>query len=165
MTATAVRNPARRMELEADRAADLMTANPVSIRADASVREAMNMLTLRGISAAPVADPAGRPIGVISQTDLLIHERNRFAHRRPVPAYQVVCGESLDPLDPAAIDDPTLVRDVMTPAVFSVRPETAARVVVDEMLQLRVHRLFVVDHAGVLLGVISMTDVLRHLTV
>jgi predicted transcriptional regulator len=32
------------------------------------------------------------------------------------------------------------------------------------MLALRVHRLFVVDRAGVLVGVISALDVLRRLT-
>ena len=35
--------------------------------------------------------------------------------------------------------------------------------VVSDMLGLHVHRLFVVDAAGVLVGVISTMDVLRHL--
>ena len=35
--------------------------------------------------------------------------------------------------------------------------------VIEQMLQLRVHRLFVIDAAGVLIGVVSMTDVLRRL--
>ena len=59
--------------------------------------------------------------------------------------------------------DRTLARDVMTPAVCAVRPETAARDVIEEMLLLHVHRLFVTDRDGVLVGVIAMTDVLRRL--
>jgi CBS domain-containing protein len=55
------------------------------------------------------------------------------------------------------------VRDAMTPVVFSVAPEASAQQVVREMLSLRVHRLFVVDRGGVLTGVISAEDVLRHL--
>ena len=55
------------------------------------------------------------------------------------------------------------VRDVMTPGVFCVRPETGAGKVVEEMLALRVRRLFVVDGAGVLVGVISAFDVLKKL--
>jgi CBS domain-containing protein len=51
----------------------------------------------------------------------------------------------------------------MTPAVFSVPPETPVGKVVEEMLALKVHHLFVVDGDGVLVGVISALDVLRHL--
>jgi CBS domain-containing protein len=35
--------------------------------------------------------------------------------------------------------------------------------VVEDMLGLKVHRLFVVDGNGILVGVISALDVLRHL--
>jgi CBS-domain-containing membrane protein len=74
-------------------------------------------------------------IGVLSQTDILIHDRV----------------------------DNTLVRDLMTPAVFAVGPKSPASKVVEEMCELNVHRLFVVDGNGVLVGVISALDVLRHL--
>jgi CBS domain-containing protein len=59
--------------------------------------------------------------------------------------------------------DRTTVRDLMTPAVFAVAPDSSAAEVVHEMLGLRVHRLFVVDDTGVLVGVISALDVLRRL--
>ena len=51
----------------------------------------------------------------------------------------------------------------MTPAVFAVRPETPTEEVISQMLSLMVHRLFVVASDGVLVGVISALDVLRHL--
>ena len=51
----------------------------------------------------------------------------------------------------------------MTPGVFCGRPEIAAGKVVEKMTALRVRRLFVVDVDGVLIGVISAFDVLRHL--
>ena len=59
--------------------------------------------------------------------------------------------------------DRACVRDIMTPVVFAVSPRTPARRVVSEMLSRRVHRLFVVDAEGILVGVISATDVLRYL--
>ena len=34
----------------------------------------------RGFSAAPVIDAAGRPVGVLSRTDLLVHEREQTHH-------------------------------------------------------------------------------------
>jgi CBS domain-containing protein len=50
----------------------------------------------------------------------------------------------------------------MTPTVFAVGPETPAREVVGRMQALMVHRLFVVDDKGTLVGVISALDILRH---
>ena len=75
--------PARtapRMVLTARTAAELMKANPVSIRADASVREALEVLTDRGFGAAPVIDEAGRPVGVLSRSDILVHDREQVKH-------------------------------------------------------------------------------------
>jgi CBS domain-containing protein len=51
----------------------------------------------------------------------------------------------------------------MTPVVFSVTPKTPGRRVIKDMVDLKVHRLFVVDDSGVLVGVISALDVLRFL--
>jgi CBS-domain-containing membrane protein len=51
----------------------------------------------------------------------------------------------------------------MTPTVLAVEPETPALEVVAEMLALKVHRLFVRDEDGVLVGVISALDVLRKM--
>src|SRR5262249_16851781 len=126
-------------------AADLMTVNPVSLRADATVAEALALLTDKGISAAPVIDDTGRPVGVLSTTDLLVHDREGPAAAPPRA-----------PARPG-------VRGLMTPAVFSVAPHGPAERVVEELLALKVRRLFVVDHAGVLVGVISAADVLRRL--
>src|SRR5258708_30867048 len=65
------------MTLIAETAADMMTPNPVSIREKATVSEAVAFLTDKGISAAPVIDKAGRAVGVVSRSDLLVHDRER----------------------------------------------------------------------------------------
>jgi CBS domain-containing protein len=44
-----------------------------------------------------------------------------------------------------------------------VSPQDPADRVVREMVELKVHRLFVVEDNGTLVGVISVLDVLRHL--
>jgi CBS domain-containing protein len=156
--------------LDAQTAADLMTPGPVSIRGTATVHEAVALLTARGFSAAPVIDEAGRPAGVVSQTDLLVHDRETATRPAPYPEYYhrseltLRSGESLGEGFQVEAPDGTQVRDVMTPAVISVTPDAPARRVVADMLALRVHRLFVVDRAGVLVGVISALDILRRLT-
>lgn len=119
-----------------------MTAGPVSIADTDTADEATAFLTHRGFGAAVVIDEAGHPIGVVTKTDILVHTRERAA---------------------AGKLEPATVRDIMTPAVFSVREDTPATSVVEQLLVLNVHHLFVVDSSGVVVGVISPTDVLRKL--
>jgi CBS domain-containing protein len=158
-----------RLVLRADSAADLMTGNPVSVSEDATLREALALLIDRGYSAAPVIDRAGRPVGVLSRTDILVHDRETVEHLAEAP-------ESYDRKELKERDggplgrgfqvekvDRARVRDLMTPAVFCVSPETAAAKVIGDLVALNVHRLFVVDDLSVLVGVISSQDVLRHL--
>jgi CBS domain-containing protein len=146
-----------------------MAPNPVSISEKATVKEATVLLSEKGFSAAPVIDDAGRPVGVVSQTDIVIHARQKAEYLTPAPEYYErsdLATATNEPLrDGFQVEnvDRTSVRDIMTPAVFSVTPETPASKVVEQVLALKVHRLFVVDRAGVLIGVISALDLLRHL--
>lgn len=149
------------MILGARTAADLMTSNPVSIRQLATVPEAAAFLAIRGISAAPVIDEAGRPVGVVSSTDILHHEGQRTVY--PVGAAQYHEGLERPEFSGDSPWSGARVRDVMTPGVFCVGTETPAANVVEKMLALRVRRLFVVDSDGILIGVISTIDVLRNL--
>jgi CBS domain-containing protein len=136
-----------RLTLAARTAEQLMTPHVVSVPADAPVGQAVALLTDRGLSAAPAIDEAGRPLGVLSQADVLVHLR-----------------QLLGPAAAPAAATQARVRDLMTPTVFSVTPRTPAPEVVRMLLALKVRRLFVVDDAGVPVGVISAADVLRHLT-
>jgi CBS domain-containing protein len=125
-------------------AEDVMTRHPLSIDERATLREAAAFLTEKGISAAPVINEAGRPVGVLSLADIV----------------RSAC------VDESATGGPgTPVRDVMTPVVFFVRPETCVGSVIDDLLTCAVHRLFVVDDHEVLVGVISTLDLLRFLHV
>jgi CBS domain-containing protein len=137
-----------RLVLETMTAADLMSPNPVSISAEATVPEAIALLTERGMSAAPVIEESGRAVGVVSKADILIHEREATRLSRGAGG---------------AGADPTRVRDIMTPAVFSVTPETPADSVVEQMLTLNVHQLYVVDDDQAVIGAVTVHDILRHL--
>ena len=156
------------LTLAAETARELMSGSPVSVRADALLREAVILLTDKGFSAAPVIDGAGRPVGVLSRSDIVVHDREHVEYLERNPEYyhhaelKTRGGEKLTGFQVEKVDK-TRVRDVMTPAVFSVTPHAPAAKVVSEMLALRVHRLFVVDETGVLIGVISALDVLKHL--
>ncbi len=155
------------LALRAGTAADLMTANPLSIRHDATIGDAAAFLVKHEISAAPVVDDAGRAVGVISHTDVVRHDSEaalkdphdaeyyRALDRRCPPAMrEAVYGKKAETV---------LARDVMTPVVVQVAAQDSAVAVVAKLLALKIHRLFVVDRSGTLVGVISTLDVLRCL--
>jgi len=158
---------APRLSLAKATAQDLMSPNPVSLDGDASIQDAIALLTDRGFSAAPVIDEAGRPIGVISRGDILVHEREQVRHARLPDSedWEEEPRRSRHEGFSVEVVDPTRVRDIMTPVVFTVGLRTSAARVVEQMLALKVHRLFVVDDALALVGVVSTLDVLRHLQI
>ncbi len=149
--------------LKAQTAEELMTANPISLRADATIPEALALMTDRGFTAAPVIDEAGRPVGVLSRTDVLIHEREQLRHAMPA---EEVHAEGRRPRHEGfskEIVDSTRVRDIMTPTIFTVNESSSAAEVVKRMCELKVHQLFVVDDDDSLVGVISALDIVRSL--
>jgi CBS domain-containing protein len=130
------------LTLQAATAADLMNPGPVSLADNDTVPEAVEFMTERGFDAAIVIDEAGHPIGVVTRTDVLMHTRRRKPGLEP---------------------DDTPVTEVMTPAVFSVRLDTPAASVVEQLLEMHIEHLFVKDAGGVIVGVISPVDVLGKL--
>ena len=129
--------------LRAATAADLMTHGPVSLPHTTTVPDAAAFLTSRGFGAAMIIDDAGHPVGVVTKTDIVIHARERR---------------------PGGAPDDTPVTSAMTPVVFAVRSDTPARSVVEQLLGLKVHHLFVTYESGVVVGVVTPIDVLRNLS-
>ncbi len=141
-----------RLSLQAQTAEDLMTRNPVSIQASATPQEAAEFFYKHGFSAAPVIDEAGRALGVLSLSDLAWFQRAKDGHF-----------QDATPEVKPKVSTSRTVREIMTPADFSVRPETPIRQVLEEMCASKIHRLFVVDGEGTLIGVIAAFDVMRDL--
>jgi CBS domain-containing protein len=158
-----------RLVLCAATAADLMTPNPVWIRPDATVKEAAAFLADNHVGAVPVIDKEGRPVGVLSKSDILLHSREMVeflcASSSEAGCAEISeCSGTASPARFRVVDvDRTRVRDVMTAAVYSVAAETPVATVIEEMLARQVHRLFVVSDNGVLVGTVSAFDVMRHL--
>lgn len=148
------------VSLHAKTARELMTPGPLSIHEGASVQEAADFLYTKGISAAPVINEAGRPIGVISLMDLVWYQRDQCARFRSQHEYFQLDTSAGTPVERKEC---CAVIDIMTPAVFSVKGETPCHQVVEEMVRSKIHRLFVVDEQRILIGVISALDVMRDL--
>jgi CBS domain-containing protein len=162
---TAVKTiPGGAVTLKARTAGELMTRNPLSLEQDVTLKEAIAFLVDRNISGAPVIDETGRPVGVLTQSDILVHDREEVDH---LPPPEVEYGTPLPRSwwEQFQIErvDTTPVRDMMTPAIFCIGLDTPAWNVIEQMRELNVHRLFVVDGFGVLVGVITAMDIIRHL--
>lgn len=145
-------------------ARDVMNSEVMAIRDDLTAREAAAFLIENQIAGAPVIDGAGRLVGVVSLTDLAENESER-------PEIVTDAGTALDErgwseaVDPAELralhveSDDVLVRDIMTPAVYTVSDDTPVGTVAQTMIAGRIHRLFVTRHARVV-GIVTPLDLL-----
>ncbi|HEX3147710.1 MAG TPA: CBS domain-containing protein [Gemmataceae bacterium] len=160
------------LRLHAVLAEDVMTPNPVSIRDELTVHEAVVFLTERRISAAPVINEAGRPVGVVSEADILRHDREHTEHLYWLPQKEVdreltlgsgehLSGKSFE----VEVPDVSRVKDIMNPVIYAVRQNTSIHEVVSQLVKRRIHRLFVVDDDNSLVGVITTLDILQRLGV
>jgi CBS domain-containing protein len=158
------------LRLHAVLAEDVMTPNPVSVREELNVHEAVVFLTERRISAAPVINEAGRPVGVVSEADILRHNREHAEHLYWLPQKEVdreltlptgehLSGKSFE----VEVPDVTRVKDIMNPVIYAVRRTTHIYEVVSQLVKRRIHRLFVVDEDNSLVGVITTLDILSRL--
>ncbi len=117
-----------------------------TIRADAPVREAIALMKTRRIRHLPVLDDGGRLAGIVTDRDL----------RQMVfdPAIQERLGDAVEALGALT------VREVMTWAVITVRPESGIRQAARLMHEQKVGALPVVED-GRLVGMLTERDVLR----
>ncbi len=118
-------------------AEQIMTSNVVTIRPEALVKDAIELLLNCRISGLPVVDEAGTLVGMITEYALL------------AMAYD------------SQVTDQT-VAEHMTRDVISVECDTPANGVADQFIVHRVRRL-AVTHKGRLVGLVSRVDVLRAL--
>lgn len=139
--------------LAADRTriAEIMTRGAISVRADLSQEQLVELFLDQGISRAPVVDDDGRPIGMVSKTDLVIaqHERGDT---------EVSQAGSAGP-DRHVHEVGGVVRDIMTPVAFTLPETTSIGEAARRLLADNVHAVPVMSADGQLVGVLSATDI------
>ena len=144
------------------RVQDVMSRDVVTIFAQDSVHEALELMVENRVSALPVVDGRGHCVGVLSTSDMIDMARELDSE---LTLLETADGSSrmwmVESLRAGIGHEP--VSNVMTEAVASVRPETPVREAAREMLRHRVHRLPVVDGNSQLVGIVSTMDVLGAL--
>ena len=115
---------------------EIMTQNPVTIAADATVADAAVIMRRKDIGSVIVVED-GRPSGILTERDIVtkVAAENRQAAR-------------------------VAVRDIMTSPVVSIHPHEEVVDAAKLMAQKKIRRLPVVED-GRLIGVITENDILR----
>jgi len=150
-------------------ASDLMSREVAAVEPDMSLTELATFLEDRGISGALVRERDGRPVGVVSVSD--ISSAEALAGGTPATAasraafYAQSWEAEFDDadLEPIRIEDSELtVADIMTPEVVSVDADAPVSEIASTMLEQHIHRVFVREGEAIV-GLVSTTDLLAVL--
>ncbi|MFD1662095.1 CBS domain-containing protein [Streptomyces caeni] len=134
--------------------AEVMTHRVVTAHPDSSFKHIARLLRDNDVTAVPVVDDEGRPVGVVSEGDLL-----RKAASLPDPEGRALGRRlGLDELSRAGAE--TAEAMMTTPAV-TARPGWNVVETARTMYRNKVKRLPVVDDTGRLVGIVSRADLLR----
>lgn len=135
-------------------AESVMTTPVVTVRRDTPFKEVVATMASKGISAVPVVDEQGRPVGVVSEADALakqefhgaIDPMSWLASRRKKTRWHKASGLT--------------AADLMTTPVVTIGADESVTLAARRLAEKRLRRLFVVDGDGRLAGVLSRRDVL-----
>ncbi|HWA79319.1 MAG TPA: CBS domain-containing protein [Acetobacteraceae bacterium] len=142
-------------------AADVMTANPVTVRPDTKLDDAVALFVEKRISGLPVLDAEGSLVGILTESDLL--RRSETGTEREPGWLELVFSQPRLALEYVHTHGRT-VAEVMTHDVVAVTVDTPLARVVSLMEQRHVRRLPVLDHPdGALVGIIARADLVRAL--
>jgi CBS domain-containing protein len=136
-------------------AREFMTKHPVTVSPDTPTPEIAKLLLARGISAAPVVNDSGTPIGIVSEGDLLGRTEADREARRDWWLTLLAEGEALHPDFLATLRNLQLTaREVMSAPVVTIIETTEASEIVRLLEQHRIKRVPVVRDDRIV-GIVS----------
>jgi CBS domain-containing protein len=141
-------------------AGDIMTPKVVSVRPDASILEAMQLMLANRISGLPVIAEGDKLVGIVTEGDFLRRAETgtQRARRRWLEFF----------IGPGKLADQYVqthgrkVSQVMTPDPVTITEDTPLDVVVSLLEERRIKRLPVV-RSGVVVGIVSRANLLHAL--
>jgi CBS domain-containing protein len=141
-----------------------MNPKVLSARDDMTLHELATFLTENEISGAPVLDGCGKLVGVVSLTDIALSEAERAAIE-PEPSGLNAWKKRFNREDLSGLhleESGLLVRDIMTPAAYSIPEALAVSEIAKTMVAGRLHRLLVTRERH-LVGIVTPFDLLNVL--
>ncbi len=146
--------------------AEVMSRDPIVVRPETPIREAIKILADRCISGLPVVNEAGKLVGVISETDLLWQETG------VEPPVYIMFLDSVIYLENPARYDKELhkalgqtVGEVMSHHPIAVKPDLPLRQAARQIQEKSIRRLAVTDDEGKVIGILTPGDIVRAMAV
>lgn len=140
------------------KAMDVMVRDVVTIRPNATVKEAIDLLVQHDISAIPVVDHAGAVVGIISEADLV--RRADIGTEKHRPWWL----EAITPATTLAADFAKAhgqrVDEVMSTQIVAAEPETPLSEVATLLERHRIKRVPVIQN-GKLVGIVSRANLIQ----
>ena len=139
-------------------ARDLMSRNLVVVPPEMPVAAVAELLAGRGISAVPVVDAEGKPLGIVTEGDLI----RRLADRPPGPLnwFFNLFRDARPLVQRFAKAHGATARDVMSAELVTVQEDVSADRIAELMEQHGIRRVLVLRD-GRLAGIVSRADLLR----
>ncbi len=135
------------------RVRDIMTPNPQKVKLDTSLAEVARLLLSSTFTGLPVVDEENRPVGVISQGDLI------YKAGMPMRLGLLAASDPEKVRLSLRLSRPRQAKEVMTQPVVSIEQDKLVTDAVNLMLKKQVKRLPVIDADGRLVGILSRVDV------
>jgi len=141
---------------------DVMSSDPIVVKPETPLNEAVKILAERRISGLPVVDDAGKLVGIISETDLMWQETGVTP-----PAYIMFLDSVIYLQNPATYERDLhkalgqTVGEVMSKNPITISPDKTVREAAKVMQDHSVHRLPVLDSEGQVIGILTRGDVIR----
>lgn len=143
--------------------ADVMSREPISVRPETPLQEAIKIMAQQRISGLPVVDQAGKLVGVISETDLMWRETGVTP-----PAYIMILDSVIYLENPARYDRDLhkalgqTVGEVMTKdSLITTEPDQPLQKAAQLMHDKNIRRLPVINEAGKIIGILTRGDIIR----
>lgn len=145
-------------------AKDLMKTALVTIRQSAGLEELAVLMDEENVHGVPVLDEYGKPVGVVSRTDLAATLAEDTDPRAPAyrSALEVEMGDA-EAVPYANIDPDLRVKDIMSTRLVKAAPDATVGALARQMLREKVHRVLIAEGEK-LLGIVSSTDLLSCLS-
>jgi CBS domain-containing protein len=143
--------------------ADEMTPNPITVKPELPLQQAIQILADNKISSVPVIDESGKLVGILSETDILWQQSGVTP-----PAYITIFDSVIYLENPARYEKELhkalgqTVEEVMTQEdVTTITPDQSLSEAARLLHEKRVHQLPVLDESEKVIGVIACSDIIR----
>lgn len=142
--------------------ADVMSHNPIVVRPETPLNEAIQILAEKRVSGLPVVNDAGELVGIVSETDLMWQETGVTP-----PAYIMFLDSVIFLKNPAEYERDLhkalgqTVGEVMSRDPVTIEADKPIAEAAQLMHDRSVHRLPVVDTSGNPIGILTRGDIVR----